>query len=598
MKKLLPPLLAQLQLDRLVPRLFTGWCLAAMLETCVSATAFTSKLFSGEVTVWRFALVMVLFTVVTTAISINFNIQKWETSVLLVAAFGYLAYLAYYEHDFWFSMGLVFVMLCVCLYALQKDNLPPDAFNISERTAKIIIFIGVSIFTLYSAGVTVGRYVGYSSSTYDLGIFAQMFHYMKETGLPITTCERDQTISHFAVHLSPIWYLLLPGYMIFSTPVYLQIMQSVVLALGVIPLYLLTKHMGFSPRVRTLVCLTYCFFPALTGGQFYDIHENIFLTPLLLALFYCYETDRKHFMWCFAILTLLVKEDAAIYVAAFALYVICGRKDYKTGLPLLLAAIVYFFVATALLAALGDGVMTDTRFGPYLPEGSNSMLDVLKTVFFNPAYLFKEVFKAEKVQFLLLMLVPVAFTPFCTKKVSGLLLLIPTLLVNVMPDWVYQYSIHFQYVFGSIAMIFYLSVINIKELSSAVRRVLLPSAVCFALILSLAHVSLYADNITAMFKNADSNRTIAVALDKIPEDASVVSHGYMLPAVANRRVVYDLSTRKSAEYIVIDMRPGRESDAAELDTLYASTPERFERIEWHGNLVAVYRDRYYVQNNP
>ena len=71
----------------------------------------------------------------------------------------------------------------------------------------------------------------------------------------------------------------------------------------------------------------------------------------------------------------------------------------------------------------------------------------------------------------------------------------------------------------------------------------------------------------------------------------MVSHGFYLPTVSQRKTVYDLSTGKRAEYIVIDLRPGCEADAVEKDTHYASLPDSYECIARHNNLVAVYRDK-------
>ncbi len=586
-------LVKQLTFERLLPRLFTGWCMAAFIETALNPYGFALKEFIPAMSAVRFLIMLAVITIAltATAVAAKRDTVAWETSVLVTASFLYLGELAYFEHNFWFSLCLVFVMLIICLYALQKNRLDLTKVQLSNKAILIIIACAAVIFTAYSAAVTVFRYKGFISSTFDLGIFSQMFYYMKETGLPLTTCERDGLVSHFAVHISPIWYVLLPGYLLFPSPVYLQIMQAVILASGVIPLYLLCKQVGVSKNSTLCICLCYCFFPALTGGQFYDIHENLFLTPLLLWLFYFYEKKKTLYIWLFAVLTLFVKEDAAIYVACFALYLLCTRKDAKYGLPLLLASIAYFFAVTALLEAFGDGVMTASRFDAYLPEGSNSMVDVLKTVFLNPAFLFEQVFTAEKMKFMLLMLLPVAFIPLCTKKISSLLLLVPMLVVNVMPNWVYQYSIHFQYVFGSIALIVYLTIHNVKTLSANIRRFLLPFAVACAVLLSVAHLSQFRDTVTSYFQNIEKNKIISETITAIPEEASVVAHGFYLPTVSARKTVYDMSTGQAAEYIVLDLRPGCEADAADKDAYYSALPENYECVAHHDNLVAVYRDK-------
>jgi hypothetical protein len=78
-----------------------------------------------------------------------------------------------------------------------------------------------------------------ATSCYDMGIFSQMFYYMREYGSVLTTCERDGLLSHFAVHFSPIYYSLLPFYCLFPTPATLLVCQAVLVGSGVIPLVLI-----------------------------------------------------------------------------------------------------------------------------------------------------------------------------------------------------------------------------------------------------------------------------------------------------------------------------------------------------------------------
>lgn len=61
------------------------------------------------------------------------------------------------------------------------------------------------------------RYYKLSTPAFDFGIFAQMFENMKDGLGPVTTVERNYELSHFAVHFSPAYYLMLPFYMLFRT---------------------------------------------------------------------------------------------------------------------------------------------------------------------------------------------------------------------------------------------------------------------------------------------------------------------------------------------------------------------------------------------
>lgn len=590
--------LQQLAPDRLFLRFFTGWCLAALVEVGFNPNGFLDKQFFSSIVLWRFAAVLIGVTVAMTVFAFLRDTVVIETRLMTASAFIYCLSLAFIEHNLYFSLCLILVMLLIGIYVLQKDRLGLEHLQPSGRLVKALIAIAAVVFITFTAAVTICRYLGYYNATFDFGIFAQMFHYMKTTGLPLTTCERDELLSHFAVHISPIWYLLLPFYAVFPSPITLQVMQSLVLASAVIPLYLLAKEIGLSRRTILIVCVCFCFFPALSGGQFYDIHENCFLTPLLLWMLYFFEKKKCAPMWCFAILTLLVKEDAAIYVAAVALYLLCGRKEYKHGIALLFTSAAWFFIAIALLTRFGDGDMTATRFDNYLMNGDDGMLSVLKTVFLNPAYLFYQIFQIDKLKFLLQMLLPLTFLPLYGKKLSQLLLLIPLLVVNIMPNWQYQYSIYFQYVFGCIALLFYLTVLNLRALSVPRRRFMLPLAAVFTVLLSVSQLSGYANTITRYFDQYDVYQTITDTLELIPDDASVSASGFYLPAVSNRAIVYDLSADISTEYIVMDIRPANVSETEDKLLYYSSFPARYECVAWEEDIIAIYRDKVYIAVTP
>ena len=234
------------------------------------------------------------------------------------------------------------------------------------------------------------RVLTYRAPTFDFGIFSQMFHQMRTTGLPVTTVEQDGPLSHFAVHVSPIYYLLLPFYCIYPKPVTLQVLQAAVLASAVIPLWRLCRRHGFSAGVSAGVCLLLLLYPAYSGGTSYDIHENVFLTPLILWMFDGIDREKRWEALLCGGLTLLVKEDAAVYVAVVALWLILrawlrgvqpvgagdrwGSAGWRTGVVLLV---------TAYLSRYGDGVMTN-RYQNFMYGGSGSLFSVILAVLLSP----------------------------------------------------------------------------------------------------------------------------------------------------------------------------------------------------------------------
>lgn len=201
-----------------------------------------------------------------------------------------------------------------------------------------------------------------------------------------------RTFVAFSVHVSPIFYLLLPFYSLYPKPVTLQVLQAAVLVSAVIPLWKLCRRHGLSPAVSVLLSLLLLLYPAYSGGASYDIHENAFLTPLLLWLFYGIDCEKRWVVFLSGALTLMVKEDAAVYVAVVSLWLLLrsllyggkrNRWGLITGSILLLSSLVWFFLVTAYLENRGDGVMT-YRYRNFMFSDSGSLLSVVAAVLLSP----------------------------------------------------------------------------------------------------------------------------------------------------------------------------------------------------------------------
>ena len=422
------------------------------------------------------------------------------------------------------------------------------------------------VFFLLVSAWTAARVLSFSTPTYDFGIFAQMFHSMRTSGLPITTVERDGALSHFAVHVSPIYYLLLPFYCLVPRPETLQVLQAAVLASAVVPLWKLGKHHGLSQLSRLLLCLVLLVYPAYAGGTSYDIHENAFLTPLILWLFY--GIDRKHagMTAIAAVLTLMVKEDAAVYVAVIGLYLLLRAlltRDRKWGLTagglLLTGAMVWFVLVTGYLAEHGDGVMT-YRYRNFMYDGSDSLLTVIKAVLLCPMKAVFECVDPEKLTFIALTLLPLGALPLLTRRYERYLLLIPYLLVNLMSDYQYQHDIFFQYTYGSTGCLLYLTVVNLADIRIERRRL---AALGGALVVGLScftaqimpKVTKYTGYLVTYDGYYDALRQV---LDTVPEDAEVAATTFYTTYLSQRDILYDIRYASKehvlgCEYIVISL---------------------------------------------
>jgi len=391
------------------------------------------------------------------------------------------------ETNIWLNVGIATICLISCIWLFGRFKEPIFEKEFGFNTVKIIVAVLFFVFAGYMSLMGICRYYSFTYDTFDFGIFAQMFDYMKETGLPNTTVERNMLLSHFAVHFSPFFYLLLPGYLVFSTPAYLCVMQTLFVYLGVFLVLGIAKTLGFSSKQTLAICIIYLTYPSLTFGLYFDFHENKFLTFFVLLTVYFLLKKRFIPFYISAFILCTIKEDAAIYLVAIALYMLISERLIKHGSITLLLAVGYFCFAMSIKPFFGT--LTDmqfvNRYSNYAIDGQSNLINIIKTVILNFGYTVSQMFSVEKFEFILWLFLPVLFMPLFTKKVSTLLLLTPMLLINLMTNWVYQYHIDYQYTFGTAALVIVCSVLALKSMSNKARKTLLVSAVMICIAITM-----------------------------------------------------------------------------------------------------------------
>lgn len=554
-----------------IRRIFTGWLLAAALEYILlepewrdlSVLAGIGMMSAGRMVLTVAAVTALLFVLERFVPEVC---SRWIPAVA-AAGLSVLALQVSFAWPLFFACLLVEIVLMV--YALWGWNGEARGIPVRCREDRRFLWATAAVAVAFFAFVsvwTVSRIYCFMAPTFDFGIFSQMFHSMKTTGLPITTVERDGALSHFAVHVSPIYYLMLPFYMIVPKPATLQVLQAAVLASAVIPMWKLGKHHNLTPAVRFGLCLLLLVYPAYSGGTSYDLHENAFLTPLLLWLFYGIDRRNGILTAVAAVLTLMVKEDAAVYVAIVALYLLLRSglsQDRKWGLlaggGMLVGALIWFVAVTGYLSGSGDGVMT-YRYDNFMYDGSDSLITVVKAVLLCPLKAVFECVDSQKLKFIGLTMGTLAFLPLMTRRYERLVLLIPYLLVNLMSDYQYQFDVFFQYTYGSTACLLYLVLVNLADWKDAGIRL---AALGLAVGLSISGFGAQIVPKAVSYPEycityGDYYDGIRAVLDKIPEDASVAATTYYTVHLSKRDVLYDVryaSTEHilSCEYVVLNI---------------------------------------------
>ncbi len=555
--------------EKVICRLIAAWTIFAAV-TALGKGSYSDLSFAQDtslgIMLLYILLLFALFSVVSAFLS-NFESDTWF--LLLGATICVYNWLKTYAGKKEFNLVILAIIVAYVLfvyYFVQRNHKLFGMINPGNTTTMIVAIVAGLVGATVIAVITCLRYVTFASPNFDFGLFVNMFHNMKETGLPNVTCERDMLLSHFAVHISPIYYVLLPFYFLFPSPLTLQIGQAVVLASGVIPVLLLARHFKLSGKMQILVTVIYALYPAISAGCFYDIHENCFLAPLLLWMFYFFEKEQYLPMYLFAFGVLMVKEDAAMYIIMFALFAILSKKKFLHGALLAAGALAYFGLALFLLEKFGDGVMVN-RFNNLIFNKDDGLMGAVKTALVNPGFLLTQLFTTSannwnKIIYILQMFLPLGLIPFVTKKPSRWLLMAP-MLMNLLTYYQYQYDLGYQYNFGVTAFLMYALILNLPDLKAPTRQNLIAIATaaccCFYVATILPKWDSYIDR---WDKNKETYTKMEAILDTLPEDASLNVSSFLLAHVADRDEVYQAKyggdlyhgSEPDVDFVVLDVR--------------------------------------------
>ncbi len=482
---------------------------------------------------------------------------------------------------------IAFMIFAGVLLLYLIVNVLNGFFNFLKKKPLLIIgyVIVVAIIVLqvyYFSAMMVYRVKILNISTYDFGIFSQMFYNMRSFNGMVTTLERSIVLSHNAVHFSPIYYLMLPAFMIFPTLETLQILQVLIIASGVIPLYLIMKEFKTNKLMQMLVYIIYIASPALITSGFYDLHENCFLPPLLLFVIYFLIKGKIFPLIIFAGLTLLVKEDAGLYLVFIGLYFLFSsffnKEETKKALTtiilsigLIVVSLGYFYFVTKYLNEFGDGAMF-WRYRNINAYEEFGLYGIILSAFQNPSFFLATFFSPAKINTMILILATTGFLPLFMKNKAAYFLAIPAVIMNYLSIYQYQYQFGYQYFFGSATLLIFMVLLAEKDNSKKplfkgrFKGISLVTILAiFGSIAAMVHSASYIGDRISNYQyfyseNQEMYDEMRLTLESIPKDKRVVATGYLTPYLSDRFYLYDyfyydiLTTEETIDYIIIDLR--------------------------------------------
>jgi uncharacterized membrane protein len=304
------------------------------------------------------------------------------------------------------------------------------------QSNRLYVVFCILSFALYLL-ISVSKHAHFNSGGFDLGIFHQAVTNYSDFRAPASSIRGVDNL--LGDHFHPILILATPLYWIHKSPATLLVLQAFLVALSSLPLYLFSR-MRFNKLNSSLLSGLYLINPAIIRMILFDFHEIAFALPLIGLALYAIEKGRMKLALVSVAGLLLVKEDLALLVVFFGIYlVVKNRSLWKTAVMVSGVGLSYFLVVTKVIipffgSSKSYGYWTYTALGQDLPSA-------LKFIILHPVDTLQLLFKpAAKVTTLAKHLGPVLFLPLFSPII---ILTIPSFASRYLSDnslyWDFNY---------------------------------------------------------------------------------------------------------------------------------------------------------------
>src|SRR5262249_19242857 len=210
-------------------------------------------------------------------------------------------------------------------------------------------------------------------------------------------------------HLSPIVYLFVPLAWFMPIAPVLLAGQSVLLALGALPVFGIARWRLQDDRPAAAFALLYLLNPSLHGINVRDFHAAALAIPLLLAAIYFAEVGRPWLFVLATVLALMCREDAALPVVGLGAWLALGQRRWLAGGATALAALMLLVIDIR-------WIIPHFRHEPYVHlwryrHLGHSLPEILLTTVTQPLRTVGGLLTGGRLAYLLAMLAPLAFLP-------------------------------------------------------------------------------------------------------------------------------------------------------------------------------------------
>ncbi len=349
-------------------------------------------------------------------------------------------------------------------------------------------------------------------------------------------------------HVEPIMFLLAPSFWIWSDVKIILFLQTFIIALGAIPVYLLARDVTKNRFVALIFAFSYLMYPALQYMNLFHFHSEALATTFLLFAFYFATKSRYGIMILFSVLAIMTKEDIALVTLFLGIYVAI-KHDRKFGALLAALSIIWFVIAIKFIlpaySGVDSGFIFQYRYGAF---GNTFGAAATKAVT-DPAFTFDVFMKHQGPRYGAELLAPTAFIGLLSPETLAISL--PMFAENVFSAHPLQQTINYQYTAAITPFIFISLIYGYARLVRWKPHIWkLLAAVIFAIAV-FANISMSPSLISthpAYYVVPAYANELQAAVYMVPADARISAHYAYVPHLSHRRYIYEFPNPFKCNY--------------------------------------------------
>lgn len=341
-----------------------------------------------------------------------------------------------------------------------------DAPNMGKILKKykheFILAILVCVYITYFTTASFLRYDNFYTGRFDLGNMDQAVWNTINGRIFQTSTDEGTIISRLSGHADFMLILLSPLYLIWPHPKMLLLIQTLILALGAVFVFLIAKELLKNKNLALIFGFLFLMNPAIQFTNLYDFHAVTIATTTLLASFYFFLKKKYFLLVIFLILSAIAKEQVWIITSIFGFFLLF-KKTKK--LKLLGAAIILFslIIFTYLIWYAIPKNSGGQHFAlAYYSDFGNSPTEVIKTVFLSPQKVISTIFEVNQLGYLKQIFIPLGFLSLISPVY--LIFTIPDLLINLLSNNSQLHQIYYQYTSTITPFIFISAIFTVRKI--------------------------------------------------------------------------------------------------------------------------------------